>query len=285
MKRPVFWTFLLITAAATALAAQEQQPAGNKQEQPGADKKDDKKQPVDKTKEIMTRLAKNLAAVEELLKKPDPGDETRKLQRDIIDDLDELIKQQSKSQGGGGGAKSKKDQQKQDGSKGGQKDKNDNSKDGQKDKQPGGGQDKQGPKDKQNGDQKAQDKPGKGDQGQGQDKDKNEGKDGNDKQGTSKDGGKEPDKKGGKDEVKKGEVKPSDNKNQSGEQSALGKPKQDPPLEAKANLNQNRYDWAHLPEKMRLEMDTYSKERFMPRYEDLLQQYYRVIAEQSQGKE
>lgn len=38
--------------------------------------------------------------------------------------------------------------------------------------------------------------------------------------------------------------------------------------------------WGHLPEKMRQEMDAYFKERFMPRYSDLLRQYYSTIAEQ-----
>ena len=39
--------------------------------------------------------------------------------------------------------------------------------------------------------------------------------------------------------------------------------------------------WGHLPEKMRQEMDSYFKERFMPRYSDLLKQYYSTIAEQN----
>jgi hypothetical protein len=39
--------------------------------------------------------------------------------------------------------------------------------------------------------------------------------------------------------------------------------------------------WGHLPEKMRQEMDSYFKERFMPRYNDLLKQYYSSIAEQN----
>jgi hypothetical protein len=32
-------------------------------------------------------------------------------------------------------------------------------------------------------------------------------------------------------------------------------------------------------------MDAYSKERFLPKYDDLLRQYYRTIAEQGRKKE
>ena len=39
--------------------------------------------------------------------------------------------------------------------------------------------------------------------------------------------------------------------------------------------------WGHLPEKMRQEMDLYFREQFMPRYSDLLRQYYSSLAERS----
>ena len=32
--------------------------------------------------------------------------------------------------------------------------------------------------------------------------------------------------------------------------------------------------WGHLPEKMRQEMDLYYREQFIPRYSELLKQYY-----------
>jgi hypothetical protein len=46
-------------------------------------------------------------------------------------------------------------------------------------------------------------------------------------------------------------------------------------------------DWwgPSLPKIKRLEMDVYSKERFLPRYEELLRQYYRTIAEQGRRQE
>ena len=42
--------------------------------------------------------------------------------------------------------------------------------------------------------------------------------------------------------------------------------------------------WGHLPETLRMEMDQYARERFMPRYSELLKQYYTTIAEKSRRK-
>lgn len=39
--------------------------------------------------------------------------------------------------------------------------------------------------------------------------------------------------------------------------------------------------WGHLPEKVRQEMDLYFREQFMPRYSELLRQYYSSLAERS----
>jgi hypothetical protein len=38
--------------------------------------------------------------------------------------------------------------------------------------------------------------------------------------------------------------------------------------------------WGHLPDRMRQEMDLYYREQFMPRYSDLLRRYYAALAEQ-----
>jgi len=37
--------------------------------------------------------------------------------------------------------------------------------------------------------------------------------------------------------------------------------------------------WGHLPERLRQEMDLYYREQFMPRYQELLRQYYSSLAE------
>ena len=41
----------------------------------------------------------------------------------------------------------------------------------------------------------------------------------------------------------------------------------------------NKGVWGHLPETLRKELDHYYRERFMPRYSDLLRQYYSSVAE------
>ena len=38
--------------------------------------------------------------------------------------------------------------------------------------------------------------------------------------------------------------------------------------------------WGTLPDRLRQEMDLYYREQFMPRYSDLLRQYYAALAEQ-----
>ena len=41
--------------------------------------------------------------------------------------------------------------------------------------------------------------------------------------------------------------------------------------------------WGHLPERLRQEMNQYYKEQFMPKYGDLLRQYYGALAEREAG--
>lgn len=43
--------------------------------------------------------------------------------------------------------------------------------------------------------------------------------------------------------------------------------------------------WGHLPETLRQEMDTYAREQFMAKYNDLLKQYYATIAEKGRRQE
>src|SRR5205085_10127762 len=42
--------------------------------------------------------------------------------------------------------------------------------------------------------------------------------------------------------------------------------------------------WGHLPETLRQEMNQYSREQFMAKYNDLLKQYYSTIAEKGRQK-
>jgi hypothetical protein len=262
MKTPrTFWSLVVLTALAATVAGQDQPPPD----------KDKGKGPDDKSADLVSRVAKNMQAAEKRLKDTDPGDETRKIQRDIIDDLDELIKQNKKGQSG-----SKKGQQKD--KSGQQKDKGN---------EPKVGPDQNDQKDPQ-GDPKEGDdnmpgkaKTGEGERPQGKEKDKGkgdpEGKD--DKEGVGKGGGDKPDDKKG---VAKGQEPGQDPAQVGGLgniKSFVAKAKVEPPPDL------SRGGWPFLSEKKRLEMDTYSKERFMPRYDEQLQQYYRTIAEQGRKKD
>jgi hypothetical protein len=263
MNHPRILSLLFVMAMATLLAAQEPQQGDKEKKGPDAKGKD---QP-----DLAARVAKNMKAAEERLKQSDPGDVTRKIQRDVVDDLDEMIKQNDKSQGGKSGQRS---QRQQSGKKGDQSD----SKSGL-DQQPGNPQDGKGDEknqqepDKQHGTAKG----GKKDDGQGKDKDqgKESGKEGLAKNDGDKDKDKgnvkgQPGGKDGKDSLAGG---------QGSSKRDSDKAKRDLTAEL------NRVPWGKLPDKMRLEMDVYSKERFMPRYDDLLRQYYRSIAEQSMKKD
>ena len=42
--------------------------------------------------------------------------------------------------------------------------------------------------------------------------------------------------------------------------------------------------WGHLPETLRQEMNQYSREQFMAKYNELLKQYYATIAEKGRSK-
>jgi hypothetical protein len=251
----------------SALGAQ-QPTAGQQAKKPGADP------PLD----TVARVAKDMQAAEQRLGKSDPGDETRKLQRDVIDGLDDLIKQNTKPQSGGQGGASGMMQQdeanKRSGGQSGAAQKK-NAQSGQqsdfKDAATGSDQDQPG-----------RAKGGKDSDPQGTQKDKGQGKavgeDG--KGGTAKQAGKQGDDK----ENQKGEAK--GNESNQGQQGGQGIVKNDKTPKAQPNLTAETYrtDWGHLPLMKRLEMDAYSKERFMPRYDEILQQYYRAVAEQGRKK-
>jgi hypothetical protein len=77
---------------------------------------------------------------------------------------------------------------------------------------------------------------------------------------------------------------PKDGKDKNGKADVGGgKTKQDPKAD-KTVAGLVKDVWGYLPEKKRQEMDTYSKEQFMPQYEQLLRQYYETIAAQGKNK-
>ncbi len=121
MNQRLGLTMLIFTLLVALLPAQDDAPpnkaAPKKDEAKNGDelrpfRKLEKREPPPPTEgkddpqrvqKIVERLNKNMDSSEERLGKKDPGEDTRKVQEEIIKDLDELIKQAGKGGGGGGG--------------------------------------------------------------------------------------------------------------------------------------------------------------------------------------
>jgi hypothetical protein len=228
-------------------------------EKPDPEQKPEAKAPVAGAQEdpqkIIERLKKNFNDTEGRLDGNDPGEQTRKLQEQIIEDLDKLLQQSQNNSGGGGGgggassssgggSSSSRGNQGKSGSSG--------NSGGAANNQPGnqGG----------GGSKNDQKKNGGANNGKG-DQAKNDPKDG-------KGGGGGNDKK--------------DQKN--GQGGGNGKndttAKKPPTVE---DLYKN--PWGSLPQKKRQEMDAYGRDRFLQKYEQLLREYYRTIAEQDKRRD
>ena len=279
----VFGITILVFAGSVALLGAQGRPGVAKKEGAAGEKKADakadpeKKEPVappmgsgEKPEEIIKRLNENFEKSEERLGAKDPREETQKVQDQIVKDIDELLKQQGKGGGGGGGGGGASSQSKggkgsqSAGNKGGSSgnsagNKGGNSKDGGKGQS---GQEKKG--DGQQNAKNQENKGGKDGKKNGDDKvAKNDDKKGQDGKGDGKDG-KGKDGKGG---------------NNAGG----GTNKDEPKKTTIADLH--REVWGHLPQKQRQEMEIYGKQRFLPKYEDLLRQYYRTISESDRRKD
>jgi hypothetical protein len=260
----VLLTFALAVASLATAGDPKAKPAAQPDlKKDPAEKADPDKKPgdgpkEDEGKELVARIAKNMEKSTDRLSKNDPQDVTRQIQRDIVKDLDVLIEQfkqqqqQQQEKASSGGARGEPQQGKKGAGQGspqqGKKGQGGEGNGSKSQARPGGkGQESKG-------EAKSGGKDGKGEPGQA----KQEGKDGKDGQGDPGQA-----KQGGKDG-----------------QGMLGKVKDAEKRNALADLFP-RAIWGHLPEARRMEMDAYSKEHFMRKYEDLLKQYYRTISEQN----
>jgi hypothetical protein len=215
---------------------------------PGAESKEED----DKRKELISRIGKNMEQSGERLGKKDPGDATRQIQGDIVKDLDALIDQNKKQQ-------QQQQQQQQQASNSSSKSKSNNGKSSSSSSS-SSQNNKAEPS-------PSQSKSGGGQEPQGQAKDP--GKDGKEQQPGQ---AKKDDQNG------QGQPGPAREKGKDG-QGLLGRAKE---AQGKGILAELFRDtWGHLPELRRQEMDAYSRDRFLHKYEDLLKQYYRTISEQS----
>ena len=234
--------------------AEEQIPApkkvDDKLKQPGDDKPP-MKPAIDEEAQILERLTKNSKKAEQRLAESDASEPTRKIQQDVLNDIDELIKRlkqppppsdQSQSSSSSSSSSSQQQQPKSGAS--------------------GGGMSRQEQRERRR-----------------------------QQQAKNSRGGQSPMPKSGDPKGQQPMPKPMDGSAQNDPKEGkagqtAGKPNAKSPKDKDEMMRADLYKdiWGHLPEKMRLEMDSYFKERFMPRYNELLKQYYSTIAEQNKKK-
>jgi len=241
---------------------------------------------------IADRIAANTKAAGERLAGQDTGDDTRKTQEQILKDIDALLNQNPPpmSGGGGGGKSPPPDGGGQSGEKpppdgGGQG--------GEKPPPDGGGQSGQKPP-PSGGGQGGEQKPGEGKlSGKGQPEpkggeDQTNGRSAR-KERRDQDKGGQPDKgngpmpmgndPGGKPPMPPG-GQPGDGGGPTGP-GGMGSAKGTPALPLDDAIS--KQVWGHLPERLRQQMSQYYKEQFMPKYSDMLRQYYSSLAEREKA--
>jgi hypothetical protein len=252
--------------------APEKQPAKEKpkardDEPPPAQEKDKEKakddeppvpedgRPVEEgdEKEVLERVERNMRDVEEKLGNREVGEPTAQQQRDILRDLDSLIKksEQQQQQSGGGG--------------------------GENQPQPQGGEQQE--KGKQGGQQqqRMQQKRGGGGGGQMARRDGKRPR----RELRSERGGKQR----GDRQMAGNQPQPQPQQPRPGQGNQPGAGGQSPPSDREKPGDGTKDIWGHLPESLRAEMNAYSNPQpFLPRYDWLIREYYKTIAEQGRKK-
>jgi hypothetical protein len=236
-----------------------------KKEQPKeGDEPDKPDQPEMNEAEVLNRVGKNMRTSEDRLDRAELNDSTRQVQEDILKDLDSLINQEQNGGGGGGGEQDQQnqDQQNQD---------NKQNQGGQKNQ--GGGQAKVGMGKPKGGLKGGQQQAKGGQKKQG-------GQQGGQKADQQVAKGQKPGQQGGGQQP--GQNQPQPNQ-QGGGNMGGGGGKSEGEVTKLAEMYKDV--WGHLPETMRAEMNAYSREQFMAKYNDLIKQYYSNVAEKSRKKD
>jgi hypothetical protein len=268
-------TFVMFACLVAFAVAQEQDPAPKKKAEVQKNepdvKKDDankedpddaKPKPREDPKKIIEQLREDFESARKKLEKNDPGEDTRKTQKKIIEGIDKLLDQQDDDNKGGGGGSSNQ----------------------------GGGSSSQGGKSSSNQGESSSNQGGQGKNNDpmvsdNQNKGQNGGKSDNKDQGKSD---KEKDKKKEDSLAKKdqGGGKGDAKDEKGGKTGASGVEGKGEDATKDSNIAKlNKDIWGHLPDHRRKEMDAFSRERFMPRYEEQLRAYYHAIAESARRKD
>jgi hypothetical protein len=218
-------------------------------EQPGADSPE----------KIAERIQQNTRDAADRLAGEDPGEETRRKQEQALKDLDELLKQAQNQSPMGGQSGSENQQQGGQSSQGGQ---------------PMGGGAKGGGQQAGGGAGQQQQRQGgswRDRRGQGQD------------QG----GNAQRPQPGGQDQQPGGQDRQQaagagQQPQNVGGQQAGGGNRAAPELPLDDAIT--KQVWGHLPERLRQQMSQYYKEQFMPKYSEMLRQYYASLAEREKAQ-
>jgi hypothetical protein len=230
---------------------------------------------------IADRILQNTKEAADRLKESDPGTDTRKKQDQTLRDIDALLKQaENPSPMGSSGEKSdeQKNQDMGGGSQGGASQPMGGSS-GQKgmSKQSGGGKSGQkqagssGSKSQSWRERRQQEQRAKADQERGSGEPKNlPDPTGSGQRADTQAGS------GGKKEQPGGAGATAGGNDRAGQNRKL-------PPSLPVDDQIAKQVWGHLPEKLRQQMSQYYKEQFMPRYDDLLRQYYASLAEREKA--
>jgi hypothetical protein len=230
------------------------------------------------------RIAENAQRAGDRLKEKDSGEDTQKIQQEIVKDIDALIKKaqqpppmssdmnpmpmtpppmggaEQKSPMGGGG------------SGGGQSKSPMGGMGGLSQPKAGGGGGASGGSDAKSGRRQRRDRQPRGDRPMGM----------GEPMANAGTGGMNP--VPASPEPKDGQMGKNDRPTGDGGGDRFGKMSPKRKDEKFADLYKDV--WGHLPDRLRQEMDLYYREKFMPRYSELLRQYYAALAEQKKsGKE
>lgn len=217
-------------------------------------------------KDVLERISRNMRDVEEKLANRELGEPTAQQQRDILRDIDSLIRKSEQSSGGGGGAQNPP-----------QNDQQDQPQDQQQ--QQGGAQQPDGGGERQPGQQK-----GGGMRPSGREQAKSgSGKRPRRELRSEREGRQRLDRAMAKNQPQPGGNPPPMKPNPQGDQPGAGG---DGPRKDRLHDDPVIKDiWGHLPESLRAEMNAYSNPQpFLPRYDRLIREYYRTIAEQGRKK-
>lgn len=223
------------------------------------------------------RIIKNSKAVGNKLAGTDTGKATQSTQDRILRDIESLINVQNDSSSKSGGDSSDKDKsQKNTDKNSGKKNDTKDPSGGSKDQQPKGGKEPMGgmqPKDDTNQQAKGGHRPRKGSR-----ESKSPGKD----KDTGMAGGAPKGQKQGPMPGGNTAAKPGPGPKKNAKAGAVGGNPMGPAHPAQPSLPINeevvKEVWGHLPDKLRQQVTQYYREQFMPKYADLLKQYYSSLA-------